>query len=110
MVRDAVLQRLLEMIKLRGLTEKEMERKIGLSNGTFTKWKYHGVKTYLQHIGPMSECLDVSPQYLLYGVDDEVNMDVMTPTEVNLVQMYRKLNSRQKDCLIRTAKAFLDAD
>ena len=109
-VDDPVLLRILELIRLHGYTEKEVENRIGLSNGAFTKWKYHGVKTYLRHIGSMSECLGVTPNYLLYGIDEKINTDMMSPMEINLIKLYRKMDERQKDCLIRTAKVFVGED
>ena len=109
-VEDAVLNRILELMKMKGMTEKEMVGHLGLANGAFTPWKYEGSKTYLQHIGPMSEYLGVTPNYLLYGVDEYVNMDTISATEIDLIRLYRKMNERKKDCLIRTARVFADEE
>lgn len=110
MVDDAVLGRILELLRMKGKTEKEMVGYLGLANGAFTPWKYEGSRTYLQHIGPMSEFLGVTPNYLLYGVDEDINIDTMSATEIDLIRLYRKMNERKKDCLIRTARVFADEE
>ncbi len=52
---DPVLLRILDLLKEKGSTEKDMVRYLGIGNGAFTHWKYEGQKSFHQHIGAMAE-------------------------------------------------------
>lgn len=82
---------------------------LGLGNGAFTHWKYENQKSFHQHIGPMAEYLGVTPNFLLYGKDEEVNVDTLSVSEIKLIKLYRRLGIGQKECLIHTADWFSNA-
>ena len=106
-VDDPVLIRILDLLRKNNKTEKDMVLYLGISNGSFTPWKYEGSKTYLQHIPQMAEYLGVTPNYLLYGVDEEINKDTLTVRELDLIRCYRKMKDEQKLCLLKTAELFV---
>ena len=43
---DPVLLRILELLKEKGNTEKDMVEYLGLGNGAFTHWKYENQKSF----------------------------------------------------------------
>lgn len=104
---DGTVLRIMQALKTQNKTEKDMERDIGLSNGTFTAWKYRNGKSYRLHIDKIAEYLNVSPNYLLIGIDDEVNMNDMNENEINLVKMYRTLDPKRRKCLMEIIKNFV---
>lgn len=56
----------------------------------------------------MSEYLGVTPNYLLFGKDEEVNTDTLSANEIDLIKLYRQMQSGQKECLMQTAKWFVN--
>ena len=105
---DARLERILDLLEEKGKTEKELVEHLKMGNGAFTRWKYDGSKTYLQHVGEIADYLGVNPNYLLYGEDDEVNAGTLTTSEIRLIKLYRQINTKQKECVMNTAKLFLE--
>ena len=105
---DPVLLRILELLKEKGKTEKDMVEYLGIGNGAFTHWKYDNQKSFHQHIRQMSEYLGVTPNYLLFGKDEEVNTDTLSANEIHLVKLYRQMKLEQKECLMQTAKWFVN--
>lgn len=106
---DPVLLRILGLLKEKGKTEKDMVEHLGIGNGAFTHWKYENQKSFHQHIRTMAEYLDVTPNYLLYGRDEEVNGDTLSASEIRLVRLYRQMGIGQKECLMHTADWFVNA-
>lgn len=103
---DPVLHRILEMLQQRGRTDKELVEHLGLSNGAVTKWKYQKSKSYLTHIAAIADFVGVSPNYLLNGEDDEVNLESITGREVRLLQMFRAIDINGQECIIEAVKRF----
>lgn len=108
MTDDPVLRRILELLKEKGKTEKDMVKYLGIGNGAFTHWKYDNQKSFHRHIRQMSEYLGVTPNYLLFGKDEEVNTDTLSANEIHLVKLYRQMQLGQKECLMQTAKWFVN--
>ncbi len=96
----------LDLLEKNKKTEKDMIMYLGISNGSFTPWKYQGSKSYMQYIAQMAEYFRVTPNYLLYGVDEEINTDTITVAELDLLRFYRKMKNEQKLCLMKTAELF----
>ena len=106
---DPVLHRILEMLRQRNRTDIELVNHLGLSNGAVTKWKYQGSKSYLTHISEIADFVEVTPDYLLNGVDREVNIENLSPLEVTLFQMFRKIDVKGQECIVETVTRFTDA-
>ena len=104
--KDPVLNRILDLLKQQKKTEKDLINYLGLANGTFTGWKYKGQNTFLKNIGKMSEYFDVSPNYLLRGIDDEINVQTLSIQEIKLVQGYRRMNDLEKKNVMETVLLF----
>lgn len=97
MTEDPIITRIVELLGRRGITEKELIQKLGMSRGTFTSWKYGKVRSYLSHINEIADILEVSPNLLLRGVDEEVNIETLSEAEVQLIKAYRSMdNSGQR--------------
>ena len=106
---DPVLLRIMELLKAKQITEKEMLASLGYSSSTFTKWKYNNVRTYRDHINEIADYLEVSSEYLTQGVDDFVNMDTISSSELQLLKYYRKMGNEERNCLLETARYFYNS-
>lgn len=104
---DPVLNRVLNLLKEKGHTEKELAEYLGLSSSSFTGWKYWERKTFMQYTEPMAEYLNVSVNYLLYGKDEEINEGTISPAEMDLLKRFRQMNPEQRECMVRTSKCFV---
>ena len=107
---DIVVLKIMELLKIQGKTEKDLTDHVGLANTTFTKWKYKGLKSYRKHLDKIAEFLEVTPEYLTEGVDDIINLNSMTASELRLIQMYRKMGNDAKEILLKTAGYFADIE
>ncbi len=104
---NPVVLKILEELAVQRKTEREMEAALGLANGTFTRWKYMNGKTYMNHISRIAEYLNVTQDYLLTGKTEQIGKDTLSPAEIRLVMMYRKLDATRKKTLLDTAEYFM---
>ena len=70
--KDPVLHRIMDALRERKRTNKDLEHHLHLANGTFVNWKFNGIKSYLSHIKEIAEFLNVSTDYLLNGNELEI--------------------------------------
>ena len=101
---DLVVHRIIAALKDIGKTEKQLIDHLGMVRGSFTSWKYKGVKSYMSRIDDIAEYLHVSPNYLLRGVDDEVNFETLSEAEIQLIKSYRSANDEGKNFILTSAK------
>jgi transcriptional regulator with XRE-family HTH domain len=101
---DPVVLRILKILQKQKKTGKDLERELGLSNGTVSKWKYLGIKSYKNHLETIAEYLNVSVEELQNGFEeDELNAD-----EKCVIAMYRKLSTDERCYMKQTIKNMLD--
>lgn len=61
----STLDKILHLLKLRGMPDSELARKIGISRSSVTDWKNGKTSSYRKHIVAIADILDVTPEYLL---------------------------------------------
>ena len=81
---------------------------LGLANGTFTSWRYKGGKSYLLHIDKIAEFLEVTPNYLLKGIDENVNKDTLSAIEIELISLFRRMEIDKRQTFIAVAHHFVE--
>ena len=64
---DPIVLRIMNLLKSKKKTDKELSDHLELTHGITTAWKYGGSKSYRPHINEIAEFLEVSPNYLLHG-------------------------------------------
>ena len=106
---DPIVLRIMEVLKIQKKTEKELIANIGMTEGTFSKWKYNEVKSYRQHLKEIADYLNVQVDYLTGGVEDMINVCSMTEPETRLIQMYRRMGKREKTSIVSIAELFVDS-
>ncbi len=93
---NPVVLRIMDQLKLQGKTEKDLVRHLGLSDSAFSSWKFEDGKGYEKRIDEISEFLGVTKGYLYDGIDDYVNADTLTATEIKLVKQFRTMGNEQQ--------------
>lgn len=86
----------MDQLKLQNKTEKELVRHLGLSDSAFSSWKFKNGKGYEKRIDEIASFLGVTKQYLYDGIDEYINGDTITPSEIRLLKNYRKMGDEQK--------------
>ena len=94
--------RIIELIKERGMTQKEFSEKTGIPQSTISDWRGKGLNPNVDKILTICDVLDVSPQDLLSGEESYgdvkrryIYIDEDSP-EYNIVLEYRKLGERDR--------------
>ena len=104
LTRDPIVHRIIALLSEQGKTDKELLEYLGMGRNTFVSWKYGRIKSYQAHINEIAEFLDVSPNYLLRGVDDEINVETMSDTELQLIKSYRAADREGQKHIIDMVK------
>ena len=66
-----VSERIFELIKERGYTQKEFSKKTGIAESTISDWKKKGTNPVSDKILMICEVLEVSPYFLLSGAENK---------------------------------------
>ena len=94
-VENPVVQRIIETLKSRSVKQNELIDHLGLSNGTFTKWKYDGGESYMKYIDSIADFLHVSKEYLLYGGNEDCIKFEIMPSEIELIKKSFELRNQK---------------
>ena len=109
-----ISERIFERIKQIDMTQKEFSEKTGIRQSTVSEWKKNRTNPSSDKIMGICEAIEVSPEWLLSGVDPaksrEKNqeyyvIDVHTETGI-LVSVYNQLDKSQRDRVLGYAEAF----
>ena len=106
MVDDPVIDRIIDTLKVRNISQKELIDHLGLANGAFTRWKYNGGKSYMDYIEEISEFLNVSKRYLLYGEHTDFQEVSLLPSEVEIYKKLRRLTESQRTIIFNLIDEF----
>lgn len=60
-----ILYRILEQMKIKGITQKQLTDSLGISKANFSEWKGGRSESYKKYISQIAEILNVSTDYLL---------------------------------------------
>ena len=107
-VDDKIIERMLEIMREKRISQQELVEYLGLANGIFTNWKYKGSKSYMTYIDKIAECLGVSKTYLINGEDEQINRDNITRFEVEIIKMLRDLDEKKRELSYQTIKMLWD--
>jgi transcriptional regulator with XRE-family HTH domain len=105
-VDDKVIERMLEVMREKRKSQRELVEYLGLANGTFTSWKYKGGKSYMSHMDRIAEYFGVSKVYLTCGEDEQIRRDTITRSEAEIIRMLRDLDQRKRELSYQIIKGF----
>ena len=107
--KDPVLHRIMDALRERKRSNKDLEHHLHLANGTFVNWKFNGIKSYLSHIKEIAEFLNVSTDYLLNGNELEIKSSgEITAAELEIIQMFRKVDLKGQECILEILRRFAE--
>ena len=97
-----------------GMTQKEFAQKTGIQESTISEWKKNRTNPSSDKILAICKALDVSPEWLLSGVDPAASrgknqkyyvIDISTDTGT-LVSEFNRLDKSQRDRILGYVEAF----
>lgn len=106
---DPVVERILNMMEQRGISQREMAAMLGISEGSFSKWKNQGSKSYSKYVGQLGEILNVPVSYLVNGdIDgDRKGAELMYSENTRaMIRMFDKMNEKEQMFFLEMMKRF----
>ena len=109
-----ISDRIFERIKQLSMTQKEFAKKAGIQQSTISEWKKNKTNPSSDKILAICKALDVSPEWLLSGVDPAENrgknqmyytVDLSTDSGI-LVSEFNKLEKQERDRILGCVAAF----
>ena len=109
-----ISERIFERLRQIDMTQKEFSDETGILPSTISEWKKNKTNPSSEKILPICKALDVSPEWLLSGVDPAASrgknhayyvINVETDTG-KLVAEYNKLEKSQRDRILGYVEAF----
>ncbi len=103
-----ISDRIFERLEQISMSQKEFAELAGIKQSTISEWKKNQTNPSSDKILGICRALDVSPEWLLSGVDPAASrgknqeyyvVDVHTNTGV-MIEVYNKLNKSQRDRLL----------
>lgn len=110
-----ISDRIFERIAQLSMTQKEFSRKAGIQQSTISEWKKNKTNPSSDKILAICKALDVTPEWLLSGVDPSENrgrnqsyytVDLSTDTGI-LVAEFNKLEKQERDRILGYVAAFV---
>ena len=110
-----ISERIFERLKQLSMTQKEFAEKTGIQQSTISEWKKNKTNPSSDKILSICRALDVTPQWLLSGVDPAASrgknqryyvVDIDTDTG-SLVAEFNQLDKSQRDRILGYVSAFL---
>lgn len=109
-----ISERIFERIKQLSMTQKEFAEAAGIQQSTISEWKKNKTNPSSDKILAICKALDVTPQWLLSGVDPAASRGknhgyyvVETGTDTGeLVSAFNQLDKSQRDRVLGYVAAF----
>lgn len=96
------LEKILNLIKIRGLSDIEFTRLVGISKATVSEWKNGRIKSYNKHLPKIAEVLEVDVKDLMDDPEEESlfspvalaeNIEKLSKTRgLNINELLKELN------------------
>ena len=109
-----ISERIFERLRQISMTQKEFSEKTGILQSTISEWKKNKTNPSSEKILPICRVLDVSPEWLLSGIDPAEGRDknhdyYVVPRDTDtgmLVSDFNKLDKSQRDRILGYVAAF----
>nr|WP_312577705.1 helix-turn-helix domain-containing protein [Sedimentibacter sp.] len=109
-----MIERILKLIKERGITAKKLTDELELSNSAITDWKKGKARPSTDAIIKIANYFNVSADYILTGKDfsndsaSNCNTNIFNENEEILLSGFRKLNNTNKGILLGKLELLLE--
>lgn len=102
-----ISEKIFDVLEKKSMTQKEFSTATNISQSTISDWKTKGTNPTSDKIMVICNVLNVSPYYLLSGVDSDVDKEKHLDyyiisndsEEAILLERYAKLNKKEKNRL-----------
>lgn len=109
-----ISERIFERLKQISMTQREFAEKAGIQQSTISEWKKNKTNPSSDKILSICRALDVTPEWLLSGVDpaaSRADKQIYYTVDVNtdsgkLVVAFNKLDKSQRDRILGYVEAF----
>ena len=110
-----ISERIFERLRQIDMTQKEFSEATGILQSTISEWKKNKTNPSSDKILAICKALDVSPEWLLSGVDPAASrgknqeyyvVDLTTDTGI-LISTFNKLDRSQRDRILGYAEALM---
>ena len=108
---NQILTRIMNMMEVKGLRQKDLADFLGLSMSSLTQWKTGKSRSYMKYLDQISRLLGVDRDYILNG-NEEGNGSYdfsLTSNEFDIINTYRHLSEAHKTQLSGIIRLFCDA-
>ena len=108
---NQILTRIMNLMEVKGLRQKDLADYLGLSMSSLTQWKTGKSRSYMKYLEQISELLGVDREYILNGNEEgSGNYDFsLSSNEFDIVSTYRKLSESHKAQLSGIIRLFFEA-
>lgn len=109
-------ERIIELVRNQGLTQKEFSEKTGIPQSTMSSWKGKKQNPSIDKLKVICDVLRVDPYYLIAGTEsnETLNNDYLTVykdnDEYQLLVEYRKLDNDCKNRILGYISALREND
>lgn len=90
-----IINRILEILAVKGLKQADLCNYIGIKYNVFTTWKTRGTEPPTKFLIQICEFLGITPYYLLTG-EEKTSEIFENATEQEVIENYRKLSEFEK--------------
>ena len=95
-----ILDRIVFLLKEKGLDQQDLISYLSLPRGTFSNWIRGKSHSYYEHLNEIGKYLGVTSQFLATGLADnyiEKTMSCITESEIEIIKLYNKLEPKAKN-------------
>ena len=104
---DAVFERIERLLEDQGKTQQELLISLGMNRSTYSNWKLGKSKSYWKQIDEIAEFFDVSPNYLLRGIEDGPEEGTKGASEDEMLRVFRQLSPKRQEMVILGGRTLL---
>lgn len=109
----SITDKIYELINARGISQKELSEKTGISTSTISDWKHKGTIPSAAKVQKICEVLQVEPEFILGKVrsdSDEGYLIGRTDELYKFVSLYKNMNSNQRKRILAYSMAMMQVE
>lgn len=104
---DAVFERIERLLEDQGKTQQELLISLGMNRSTYSNWKLGKSKSYLKLVDKIADFFDISPNYLLRGIEDGPEEGTKCALEDEMLRVFRKMSVKKQELMIQVGRTLL---
>jgi len=107
-----ILDRIMSIMEVEKISQKQLTDYLGLQNTAFTKWKAGSNNSYIKHLPEIAELLHVSVDYLLGNTDIKNkpatdNGNGLSESEAQLIKLFNSVPEESRALVVGMIEAAL---